>query len=206
MLYTSHHSEIHPFIHPIHLQHHGATSVFDVLLSTETDIACRFYPIPTNEQQILCNQINWWLRRVKQIISTVVTIIYFDFENCQWLERLQFVFVSVFRLFSDSGKVIIWSFDCVKSVTNQSNVMCNAQSSPKLLLIISPITICDDHCDYQLFDLAIVSRMSQGNPLIAPPSQLLFVHNIIAKLLRWKILQRSWHYFWLYTFYFFPAR
>ena len=49
-----------------------------------------------------------------------------------------------------------------------------------MLLIIIIVTnrllaICDYHRDYQLFDRAIVSRVSQGNPLIGPTSRLLFV-------------------------------
>ena len=97
-------------------------------------------------------------------------------------------------------KVMICSLDCVSRLlfdhsivskvlrTNHMQCTIITISSWKTFIIIhinSLIAICDYHCDYQLFDLAIVSRMSQGNPLITPPSQLLFAH--ITNLLRRKI-------------------
>ena len=69
--------------------------------------------------------------------------------------------------------------------TNKTKTSCTFTKMLLIIIIVANrlLAICDYHRDYQLFDRAIVSRVSQGNPLIGPTSRLLFVY--IAKELSW---------------------
>ena len=160
-------------------------------LSTEADIAPYPYPLSCPTIYILCSKIYYILGHV-----------------WQWLDRFQQCHTMSHFWISDSDCFldIIQFSDCIHGVTKQSYATHGHMLNPKhthmftiyfVLLMFMLFTLChhdrsqcqqSNHNLWLSLWLAIIwscdcVRMSQCNPLITPPSWLLFAH--IGDLPRW---------------------